>query len=393
MTITGSSRPASELPRRSPAAILAESRAPLVIDEVELPESLECGQVLVAVLYAGLCGSQIGEIEAVKGPDRYLPHLLGHEGGGRVLAVGPGVTRTRPGDLGVLHWRPGPGIAAAPPRYRWRGRPLSAGPVAVFTRYAVVSENRFTPVVPSPEWGIDRPGTGSIASPSYLDPKILPWFGCAVTTGLGVVTADAQIRIGESVVVFGAGGVGLNVIQGAVLAGAWPVIAVDLHEGRLALAAEFGASHLIKARPGASGPDSGAEIRAVLAGHGQPEGADVCVDLTGAPEVVAQAYDLAGPGGRVVLVGVAGPDRPAVLPILPLLLGKKLIGSHGGEARPEVDIPRYLRLWRAGKLKLEQLATEEYPLAGINTAIERMRSGALAGRARIDCGAGAEAPR
>ncbi|MDR1534907.1 MAG: zinc-binding dehydrogenase [Planctomycetota bacterium] len=349
-------------PRRGLAAILAESRKPLVLDEVELPESLACGQVLVKILHSGICGSQLGEIDAVKGPDRFLPHLLGHEASGRVLQGGPGVTRVKAGDLCVLHWRRGPGIEAPTPEYRWRGRPCHAGRVTTFSQYSVVSENRLTPVE------ADR------------DPAMLPLLGCAVTTGFGVVANDAGVKIGESVVVFGAGGVGLTVIQAAAMAGAWPVIAVDLFPNRLELASRLGATHAVDGRDG-GGPAG----RRLLAHCGQGEGADVCIDNTGDSRIIGQCYELANPGGRVVLVGVPRSEDRVSLATLPLHFGKSLVGSHGGGANPEIDIPRYLRLFRAGKLDLAGLVGERHPLADINEALERMRSGASAGRSLIEC--------
>src|SRR5262245_35220563 len=124
--------------RSMQAAILAEQRKPLVVDEVSLPERLDFGQVLVRVIYSGICGAQLNEIDGAKGEDPYLPHLLGHEGSGVVLEVGPGVKTVSPGQRVVMHWRKGRGIEAATPQYRWRGRPLNAGWVTTFNPYAVV---------------------------------------------------------------------------------------------------------------------------------------------------------------------------------------------------------------------------------------------------------------
>src|SRR5882724_1196943 len=126
------------------AAILAESRKPLVVDEIALPEALDVGQVLVKVLHTSICGAQINEIEAAKGPDKFLPHLLGHEASALVVETGPGVTRVKSSDTVVLHWRPSQGIQCQPPSYRWRGETLNAGWVTTFNEYAVISENRTT---------------------------------------------------------------------------------------------------------------------------------------------------------------------------------------------------------------------------------------------------------
>src|ERR1700692_1757271 len=109
------------------AAILAQSREPLVVDEIEFPETLNVGQVLVKVLYTTICGAQLNEIAAAKGPDKFLPHLLGHEASASVLEIGPGVTNVKPGDTVVLHWRPSQGIQCQPPAPQWRGKTLHAG--------------------------------------------------------------------------------------------------------------------------------------------------------------------------------------------------------------------------------------------------------------------------
>ena len=130
---------------KTAAAILVEQRQPLLIDEVELP-ALGYGQVLVQVKVSRICGSQLGEIEGVKGPDKHLPHLLGHEGGGIVVETGPEVSHVKSGDLVVLHWRPGAGIQAAPTTYRLGTKSINAGNITTFQGLSVVSENRVTKV-------------------------------------------------------------------------------------------------------------------------------------------------------------------------------------------------------------------------------------------------------
>ena len=345
-------------PKVTQAAILVAQNQPLVVDIIELPEQLDVGQVLVEVQVSGICGSQLGEIAGVKGPDAYLPHLMGHEGSATVLAIGPGVKQVQPGDQVVLHWRPGAGIQADPPKYRWRGEPLNAGWVTTFNRHAVVSENRCTKV------------------PSGTQPEIAALFGCAVTTGFGVVENNAGLRLGEAVVVFGAGGIGLNIVQAASLVTAWPIIAVDLFDSRLALARQLGATHTINSSEG----DAGAAIQAALGE--QP--LDVFIDNTGSPAVIELGYQLTHGKGRVVLVGVPRRGSDITIHSLPLHFGKRLSGSQGGEANPQTDIPRYLRLQHQGRLNLNQLVSARYPLEQINRAMDAMRDGSTAGRVLIE---------
>jgi S-(hydroxymethyl)glutathione dehydrogenase / alcohol dehydrogenase len=342
------------------AAILAQSRQPLIVDEIELPDALQAGQVLVKVRASSICGAQINEIAAAKGPDKFLPHLLGHEASAQVLEIGPGVTTVAPGDTVVLHWRPSRGIQSAPPAYQWRGKRLNAGWVTTFNDYAIVSENRMTVV------------------PADLDTEVAPLLGCAVTTAAGVINNDAKLKIGDSIVVFGVGGVGLNVVQFAQLGGAHPIIAVDLLDGKLAAARARGATHCINA---AEVADVAEEVRSIVG----RDGPDKVVETTGVKSVIETAYDLTHADGTCVLVGV--PSEKVSIYTLPIHFNKVLTGSHGGDSRPHVDIPRIIRLMRAGKLSLDGIITHCCGLEEIDTALDVVRSGA-AGRVLLRMTAG-----
>jgi S-(hydroxymethyl)glutathione dehydrogenase / alcohol dehydrogenase len=345
------------IPKTMKAAILVEQRKPLVIDEIELPEKLDVGQVLVKIHFSGICGSQLGEIDGAKGEDKFLPHLLGHEASGTVIETGLGVKYVKLGDTVVLHWRKGLGIEGEPPTYRWRGKKLNAGWITTFNEYAIVSENRVTPI------------------PADSDLEVASLFGCAVTTGFGVVENNAKVRIGESVVVFGSGGIGLNVIQATALVSAYPVIAVDIFDNRLELAQQMGATHAINSKT--------ANVKEAIKEIVGDSGVDSFIDNTGQAINIEMGYEITKPQGRVTLVGVPRKDHNISIYSLPLHFGKGLSGSHGGEAIPQADIPRYHNLFRAGKLPLRQLLTEFYSLDQINEAIADMRSGKVRGRCLI----------
>ena len=334
------------------AAILAQSRAPLIIDDIALPETIGVGQVLVKVLYSTICGAQLNEIAAAKGPDKFLPHLLGHEASARVLEIGPGVTTVKPDDTVVLHWRPSAGIQCQPPAYTWNGKKLNAGWVTTFNDHAVISENRMT-----------------VISPDY-DLRNAPLLGCAVTTAAGVINNDAGVKIGESVVVFGVGGVGLNVVQFAQLAGAYPIVAIDLIDSKLEMARERGATHCLN--PSTAG-DMDAAIRKIVG----EKGPDKVIETTGVKQVIELAYNLTHADGTCVLVGV--PSEKVTIYTLPIHFNKVLTGSHGGDAVPQVDIPRLIRLNQAGRLSFDGIITHEFPLEEINAALDMVRSG-TAGR-------------
>jgi S-(hydroxymethyl)glutathione dehydrogenase/alcohol dehydrogenase len=333
---------------KTAAAILVEQRKPLVVDEVELP-ALTYGQVLVDISVSRICGSQIGEIDGVKGPDRFLPHLLGHEGGGTVLEVGPCVKHVKPGDRVVLHWRPGKGIEAPPPVYNWNGKKASAGFLTTFNRYAVVSENRLTAV------------------PADTDFEVCSLLADTLTTGFGVINNDARVRIGESVVIIGCGGIGLGVVLGAKLAGAHPIIAVDIQDHKLKKAAEFGATHGINSTKA----DFVEETLKILGGRAP----DVVIDGTGNPQVLEKAFPLAANTGRCVIFGVMPHDRKMSLHTLPLHFGKVLTGSHGGSSQPADDIPRYLRMMRDKVFDPRPFVTHRISLEQVNEGIAKMRSG------------------
>jgi len=345
------------LPKTMKAAILTNLRTPLEVTRIELPKSLQPGQVLVKIHFSGICGSQLGEIEGVKGEDRFLPHLLGHEGSGSVMAIGPGVRHVKPDDVVVLHWRKGAGIESEPPIYARNGRKINAGWVTTFNEYAIVSENRCTVIPPD------------------SDLEVAALLGCAVTTGFGVVQNNAKVQIGESVVVYGAGGIGLNVVQAAALVSAYPIIAVDLYDNRLELATQMGATHILNAHNN-NIKEKIFEITAL-------KGVDFFIDNTGLPEIIELGYGVTKAQGRVVLVGVPRKGRNITIYSLPMHFGKSLIGSYGGESIPQKDIPRFNNLYLQGRIKLKELISDYFILENINKAIEGMRNGSIKGRALI----------
>ncbi len=319
---------------------------------------LDVGQVLVELHFSGICGSQLGEIDGVKGPDKWLPHLLGHEASGTVLAIGPGVKYVNPGQNVVAHWRLGKGIEANTPKYNWNGQVVNAGWITTFNKYAVISENRLTPIS------------------AEADLKTASLYGCAVTTGLGTIENKARVRFGDLVVVFGAGGIGLNLIQGASLAGAAQIIAVDLYDNRLELAKQFGATDVINS----THEDAFKGISTAL--HG--EAPDVFIDNTGKPELIARGYQSIKSAGQVVLVGVPKKGAETPLCTFDFHFGKAITGTTGGEAQPHLDISRYMRLFERRRISLSPLVTEVAPLEKVNHLIEGMRSGRTAGRCLID---------
>ena len=342
---------------RSLAAILVEQNKPLEIGLIDFPESLEIGQVLVKLHFSGICGSQIGEIKGVKGPDPYLPHLMGHEGCATILEIGKGVKTVSPGDLVVLHWKKGAGIESNPPRYKYQNSNLNAGWITTFNEYAVISENRCTTI------------------PKETNKKIASLFGCAITTGFGTIENIAKLRMGESVVIFGAGGIGLNMIQASLLRNAYPIIAVDLTEDKLNMAKAVGATHTINSKL----KNSEQEIINIL-GENQ---LDVFIDNTGIPSIIEMGYRVLKSKGKIVLVGVPKKGQNINIFSLPIHFGKTIVGSHGGDINPEEDIIRYLKLINNKSINLEKLISDYYDLKDINIAISKIVEGRISGRIMI----------
>lgn len=337
------------------AAILTAQNAPLAVAEVGVPE-LAPGQVLVRVEASGICGKQIDEITGRQGPDKYIPHLLGHEGAGIVEKTGPSVRKVKPGDHVVMHWMKSTGTDSEPPRFTHDGKSISAGWVTTFSRHTVASENRLTVI------------------PKEVQFDVAALLGCAVTTGLGIVFNNAGLRPGDSIAVFGVGGVGNNVLQGARLVNAYPVIALDIHDWKEEQARRFGATHFINSRT----QDPLAAIKA-LTGNA---GVDAAVDLTGNTRVRETAYAATSDKGITVFAGVPEAGERINIESFPLHFGRRVIGSHGGETRPEADIPRYIGLWKRGLLKLEEQITHRFPLSRVNEAVAVVRDG-KAGRCII----------
>jgi S-(hydroxymethyl)glutathione dehydrogenase/alcohol dehydrogenase len=333
---------------KTPAAILVEQRKPLVIDDVELP-AIKRGQVLVEIHATRVCGSQIGEMDGVKGPDKFLPHLLGHEAGAIVLEVGPEVTHVAPGDRVVCHWRPGAGIDAGGAVYDWNGTKVNAGPITTFQKFAVISENRLTKVPPNTDF------------------EVCCLLADTLTTGFGIINNDAKVKAGESVVIFGVGGIGLGAVLGAKLAGANPIVGIDLHDHKLARAAEYGLTHQINA----SRENAAERVKEILGGL-----ADVTIDGTGNPKAIETAYDLAKlRGGRCVLFGVMPHDQRVSIHTLPLHFGRILTGSEGGQSRPAEDIPRILGELASAGIDCAGFISHRVNLAAMEEIIEKMRFG------------------
>jgi len=232
--------------------------------------------------------------------------------------------------------------------------------VTTFNEEAVISENRLTVI------------------PDSFPLRLAPLFGCAITTAMGVVNNDAQVKIGQSVVIFGCGGVGLNIAQAADMVSANPIVGIDIVDRKIDMGMQWGLTHAYNS---ATATDIAKKILDVVG----PRGADVVIDTTGNPRVIEMAYELTQPDGKTILVGVPRKDDKVNIYTLPLHFKKVLKGSEGGSVIPDIEIPRLIRLMERGRLKLDGLYTHEFGLDDINEAIRVFRSGE-AGRVLINMG-------
>lgn len=332
------------------AAILVNPGQPLVVDDVEVP-ALKPGQALVEIHYSGVCHTQLLECQGARGHDPYLPHCLGHEGSGIVCDVGPGTTKVKPGDRVILSWIKGSGQDVPGTTYSWTDRTVNAGAITTFNRHAVISENRLT----------------RIPDEIPLDEAAL--FGCALPTGMGSVLNTASARAGNSLVVFGTGGVGLAAVAGAKLSGCAPIIAVDPIAERRELACAMGATHAFD--PMAN--DVLQSIRDLCR-----DGVDIAVEATGKPAVMQQALSIVRPrGGVAVVVGNARHGETVTVDPRQLNQGKQLRGTWGGDCVPDRDFPRYCQWLVAGRLSLKPLLSRPFALEEINDALHTLEKGTI----------------
>ncbi len=359
---------------KTKAALLTGPGQPFQIETLDLSEP-RAGEALVKLAASGVCHS---DYHLVSGATRHpMPCVAGHEGAGVVLAVGPGVTRVRVGDHVALSWTPDCGqcfyclnnrpnlcetftgpiwdgvMLDGTPRLSWNGAPVYhyCG-TAAYAEYTVVPEQSCVPI------------------PKAVPLKVAALVGCAVATGVGAALYTAAVRAGETVVVYGAGGVGLNIVQGARLCGAKTIIAVDANPAKQELAQRFGATHFLQASA-----DTVAHIRQLTDGRG----ADHVFESVGLSALQEEALDAVRPGGALILVGLAPMGTATNLPAAVITRTEKTIkGCYYGTVAPRRDFPLFLDWYQRGLLKLDELISQEYPLEGINEAYAAMLGGGVA---------------
>ena len=351
------------------AAVVFETGAPVRIEDIDLDPPRE-SEVLVRIVAAGVCHSDYSVATGVM-PTK-LPCVLGHEGAGIVEEVGPGVDHVAPGDPVVLSWvaqcgecfycRAGqPNLCAVGSAINQRFR-MPDGSTRV--RHQGREVQSFSALGAMAE-RVVAPARSVVKLPADAPLEKAALIGCAVLTGVGAVANTARVPPGASVAVFGVGGVGLNVLQGAVLAGAATILAVDLSPEKLEFARRFGATHTVDA----SQADAAKAVRELTEGRG----ADFTFEAIGRKRSIEQAYAATRKGGTCVVIGIGSKDETVDVNVYFLpVMEKRLVGCWYGGADVRRDLPRLLELYRAGRLKLDELVTRTYRLDEINEAFADM---------------------
>ena len=337
------------------AAVLYRLNSPLVIEELEIPAP-KAGQILVKILYSGVCRAQVNEQSGLKGPDRFLPHLLGHEASAIVVKTGPKVTKVKQGDYVCLSWIKGNGKEVAATQYKKGKTIINAGAVTTFSNYAIVAENRATKI------------------PKTIPPEVVAILGCAVATGAGIINNILNVKPKSSVAVFGIGGIGGSAILAAKRRGCKKIIAVDINQKKLAFASKLGATHRIKA-----GPQTLELIRQIV-----ERGTDYAVEASGSRTAMETAFDAVHSRGMIAIAGNLKKDEKISIHPFELIKGKRIVGTWGGETHPEPDFLHYARDYQRGRFPIHKLITHRLKLKDINKAMTLLKRGE-AGRIVIQC--------
>lgn len=334
--------------KHTQAAVLEVCGEPLVIKQIEIPDLLP-GQVLVEVYYSGVCRSQLMEARGMRGVDPWLPHLLGHEGSGLVLAVGDGVTKVKKGDEVILGWVKGEGMDAPGAKYLCDGKIINSGKVTTFSNHTVVSENR---VVIKPA-GLSR------------DEAIL--FGCALQTGSGMILNEVKPLDGSTVAVLGLGGIGLSALMALRAFKCSQVIAIDVSDEKLSQAINLGATHVLNPLRN----EVAEEVLRLTNG-----GVDHCIESAGTVATIELGFSLIRKGGGKLLFASHPPDADKIsLSPFDLICGKEIAGSWGGASMPDRDIPLLYEILRNINAPLKKMITKVYTLDEINEALDDLENG------------------
>ncbi len=339
----------TKIPKQFNAAILEKLNSPLSLKKIK-PLGLSTGQVMIKMNYSGICRSQLMEIYGARGPDLFLPHLLGHEGSGEVVAVGENVSKVKIGDYVIAGWIKSSGLESSTPKFKERNRIINSGNCTTFSDYTIVSENRV------------------YLKPPNLPLELAPLFGCSLLTGMGMVLNEVTIDTNSHVLIYGLGGIGIGSLLASIHKKPKSIIVIDTSQQKRNLAKSLGASYSF--RP----DDPRLDIKIAEATDG--EGIQFGFESAGYVETIVHAFEkirkLDG-----VLVFSSHPELNKKICLDPhdLISGKKIIGSWGGKTEPDRDVTRYSNILLDLNIDAKILGLEYYKLEEINKALDDLQHG------------------
>tara|TARA_B100000795_G_C22755568_1_gene421348 strand:- start:283 stop:1326 length:1044 start_codon:yes stop_codon:yes gene_type:complete len=330
------------------AAVLENINSTLKIKDLKFPK-LKIGQVLVKVLFSGVCRSQLMEIEGKRGEDKWLPHCLGHEGSGIVVDIGNKVTKVKKNDEVILTWIKGKGINAANAVYNHKSSIVNSGQVTTFSQYSIVSENRL------------------VKKPKFIDHDEAVLYGCAIPTGFGMVINEIKPKKNMSVIVIGIGGIGMSALLALKCLKIKKIIVIDVSNKKIQMAKKFGFKNSF------NGNDKNLDkkISKIL-----KDGADVCIECAGTIKTIEKGFSLIkDDGGKLLFASHPPNNEKASFFPHDFIKGKQISGSWGGKTYPDRDIAKIAKMIKDSNISLKPLVSKKYQLKDINNAIKDLKNG------------------
>tara|TARA_Y100001970_G_C14190341_1_gene834979 strand:- start:527 stop:1603 length:1077 start_codon:yes stop_codon:yes gene_type:complete len=332
------------------AAILFKNKNKLeIIDEIKIPK-VKQGQVLVKLSYSGVCHSQIMEIKGLRGKDKFLPHMLGHEGCGKVIEIGKKVSKVKKNDWVILSWIKGSGCDVSGGQYKYKNKIINSGPVTTFSTYSIVSENRL------------------VKLPKSVSKKEAVLYGCALPTGAGMIFNQTNLNTKSSIAIIGVGGIGLISLISAKLMNCKNIIAIDTNNYKLKMAKKFGATEIINSKK--------TNVLKRIDTITKNQRLDYSIECAGKIETIEMAFNIINAKkGECLFCSHPPYGKKIKIDPFELILGKKISGSWGGSVRPDRDIPKFAALYKKNKISFNKLISKKYSLDKINNAIDDLIKG------------------
>ncbi len=331
------------------AAVLEKHNKPLkIIQDFKI---LKTGpnQILVKILYSGLCGSQIAEIRGFRDDKKYLPHLLGHEGYGKVISLGKNVKKFKVDEKIILSWIKGKGKDSGGHKYNYKNKVINSGPISTFSNYALISENR------------------CFKAPRGISPKLAVLFGCALPTGLGMIINELKPKLNKNIILFGLGGVGFSALIALLAFKPKNIVVVDKKDKKFFLKKINKNIIFVKYK----------KLMKDYTCYNNGKFYDYAIDCSGESSVISLAFKTIKSKGKMIFASHPEKKKNIYLDPFGLICGKKIFGSWGGAVKMDSDISKFYKLYKKNLIKLNLIKTKIYKLSDINLALKDMQKGKI----------------